>query len=220
MKIFDVHTHVYPDKIAERAVDALGKFYDFVPEGDGTYGNMTDNDRKCGVNGFLLLCVATNAHQIRRVNESVAAAMERGGADGFEAYAFGGIHPCGDMKAEIRSAKSEDFSISYNQTIETDLLQTITVTGSSKNVQTEETGQGIEVRAEDLGTVEIELSRDGEDLDRSVVQASGDHLLIIVNNDEVTAMEDRNGDGKYETPAREAGAVQPLHRRQGGRLLL
>lgn len=101
MKIFDVHTHVYPDKIAERAVDALGKFYDFVPEGDGTYGNMTDNDRKCGVNGFLLLCVATNAHQIRRVNESVAAAMERGRADGFEAYAFGGIHPCDDMKAEI-----------------------------------------------------------------------------------------------------------------------
>ncbi len=112
----------------------------------------------------------------------------------------------GDMKAEIRSAKSEDFSISYNQTIETDLLQTITVTGSSKNVQTEETGQGIEVRAEDLGTVEIELSREGEDLDRTVVQASGDHLLITVNNDEVTAMEDRNGDGKYETPAREAGA--------------
>ena len=101
MKIFDVHTHVYPDKIAERAVDALGKFYDFVPEGDGTYGNMTDNDRKCGVNGFLLLCVATNAHQIRRVNESVAAAMERGRADGFEAYAFGGLHPCDDMKAEI-----------------------------------------------------------------------------------------------------------------------
>ena len=101
MKIFDVHTHIYPDNIAGRAVDALGRFYDFVPEGDGTYNDMTEADRRCKVNGFLILAVATNAHQIRRVNESAAAALERGRADGFEAYAFGGLHPCDDMKAEI-----------------------------------------------------------------------------------------------------------------------
>ena len=36
-KIFDVHTHTYPEKIAAKAVKNLGEFYDFVPEGDGTY---------------------------------------------------------------------------------------------------------------------------------------------------------------------------------------
>ena len=101
MKIFDIHTHIYPDKIAERAVDALGKFYDFVPEGKGTYADMTENDAKSGVNGFLLLCVATNAHQIRRANEAVADAVKRGSADGFEAYGFGGMHPCENMEEEI-----------------------------------------------------------------------------------------------------------------------
>ena len=39
MKIFDIHTHIYPDAIAERAVTALGKFYDFVPQGKGTYAD-------------------------------------------------------------------------------------------------------------------------------------------------------------------------------------
>ncbi|MBP5206943.1 MAG: amidohydrolase family protein, partial [Clostridia bacterium] len=76
-------------------------FYDFVPEGKGTYADMTENDRKSGVNGFLLLCVATNAHQIRRANEAVADAVKRGRDDGFEAYGFGGMHPCDNMEEEI-----------------------------------------------------------------------------------------------------------------------
>ena len=100
-KIFDVHTHIYPEKIADRAVDALGKFYDFVPEGKGTYSDMTEHDKNNGICGFLLLCVATNAHQIRRANESVAEAAKRGREEGFEAYAFGGMHPCDNMEEEI-----------------------------------------------------------------------------------------------------------------------
>ena len=102
MKIFDVHTHIYPDAIAERAVDALGKFYDFVCDGKGTYEDMTKSDVLNGVSGFLLLCVTTNAHQIRRANEFMVEAINRGRAEGFEAYAFGGIHPCGNMEEEIR----------------------------------------------------------------------------------------------------------------------
>lgn len=100
-KIFDIHTHIYPDAIAERAVDALGKFYNFVPEGNGTYNDLASHCKYNGVSGFLLLCVATNAHQIHRVNESVISAVRKGREDGFEAYAFGGIHPCDNMEEEI-----------------------------------------------------------------------------------------------------------------------
>ena len=32
-KIFDIHTHTYPEALAEKAVRNLGAFYDFVPEG-------------------------------------------------------------------------------------------------------------------------------------------------------------------------------------------
>ncbi len=101
MKIFDAHTHIYPDAIAERAVAALDNFYEFVSEGKGKYGDLTEHCRKNGVSGFLLLCVATNAHQIHRVNESIISAVKRGREDGFEAYAFGGMHPCDNMEEEI-----------------------------------------------------------------------------------------------------------------------
>lgn len=101
-KIFDVHTHIYPDKIAERAVDALDKFYDFISDGKGTYSDMTDMDRKNGVCGFLMLCVATNAHQVHHVNEFIAQTRQKGIEDGFEAYAFGGMHQdCENVEEEI-----------------------------------------------------------------------------------------------------------------------
>ena len=105
MKIFDIHTHIYPDAIAEKAVTALGKFYDFVPQGKGTYADMTANDREAGVCGFLVFSVATNGHQVHRVNECLIDVMKRGRKDGFEAYAFGGMHQdCADMEAEIEYA--------------------------------------------------------------------------------------------------------------------
>lgn len=101
MKIFDVHTHIYPDAIAERAVTALDNFYEFVSDGKGTYDDLASSSKDNGVCGFLLLCVATNAHQIHRVNESIISAVKRGREDGFEAYAFGGMHPCENMEEEI-----------------------------------------------------------------------------------------------------------------------
>ena len=105
MKIFDVHTHIYPDAIAERAVTALGKFYDFVPEGKGTYADMTEKCKESRVCGFLVFSVATNARQVHRVNECLIDVMKRGRADGFEAYAFGGMHQdCENMEAEINYA--------------------------------------------------------------------------------------------------------------------
>ena len=100
-KIFDIHTHIYPDAIAERAVVALNHFYDFVSDGKGTYDDLTESSKENGVCGFLLLCVATNAHQIHRVNESIIGAVARGRQDGFEAYAFGGMHPCDNIEEEV-----------------------------------------------------------------------------------------------------------------------
>lgn len=107
MKIFDIHTHIYPDAIAEKAVISLGKFYDFVPQGNGTYADMTKWDKDFGVSGFLVFSVATNAHQVHKVNEGLAACAKRGREDGFITVAFGGLHQdCPDMKSEIDYALS------------------------------------------------------------------------------------------------------------------
>ena len=39
-KVFDIHTHTYPEAIAEKACVNLGKFYDFIVEGEGTYAHL------------------------------------------------------------------------------------------------------------------------------------------------------------------------------------
>lgn len=111
-----------------------------------------------------------------------------------------------NMSADIQSSKSDAFSVSYYQMTADDQLQTITLSGDSESIQTAFTDDGIEVRSEDLSTVEIDLSKEDTDLDHSVVRVTGDRFLITFDDDEVAVMEDLNGDGKYETPAHEIGA--------------
>lgn len=91
-KIFDIHTHTYPEAISEKAVSALGKFYNFVPEGDGTYNGLSFGAKEAGVEGFLLFSVATNAHQVQKVNDSIACLAKRSREEGFKTVGFAGMH--------------------------------------------------------------------------------------------------------------------------------
>lgn len=101
-KIFDVHTHTYPEAISEKAVKALNAFYEFVSEGDGTYKGLTDGAKEAGVEGFLLFSVATNAHQVPKVNDGIAAQAKASRDEGFKTVGFAGMHQdFPDMEAEI-----------------------------------------------------------------------------------------------------------------------
>ena len=101
-KIFDIHTHTYPEAISEKAVKALNAFYEFVSEGDGTYKGLTKGAREAGVEGFLLFSVATNAHQVEKVNNGIAAQVKASIAEGFKTVGFAGMHQdYPDMEAEI-----------------------------------------------------------------------------------------------------------------------
>ena len=91
-KVFDAHTHTYPEKIAAKAVKNLGEFYDFVPEGDGTYDGLSANAENYGVRGFLLFSVATNAHQVTKVNDCIASLAEKSRGQGFQTVGFAGLH--------------------------------------------------------------------------------------------------------------------------------
>ncbi len=91
-KIFDIHTHVYPERISAAAVKNLGDFYEFHVEGAGTFAELAQTSKDCGVCGFLALAVATNPKQVLRVNDSVAEAVAAARKQGFDAHAFGGFH--------------------------------------------------------------------------------------------------------------------------------
>lgn len=91
-KVFDIHTHTYPEAISEKACVNLGKFYNFVTEGKGTYADLESQAAANNVGGYLLFSVATNAHQVEKVNTSIAALVELSRSHGFKSYGFAGMH--------------------------------------------------------------------------------------------------------------------------------
>lgn len=91
-KIFDSHTHIYPEEIAARATENLGNFYNFTVSESGTLNNLFDCQRKAQASGFLLLPVATSSRNVDKINELSAESREIARKNGFEAYAFGSMH--------------------------------------------------------------------------------------------------------------------------------
>ncbi len=91
-KIFDIHTHIYPEKIADKASRNLGAFYDFVVEGEGTYGALEATGAASGVRGFLLLGVATNPTQVESVNNFISDTVKLSRSRGFHTFGFFGMH--------------------------------------------------------------------------------------------------------------------------------
>ncbi len=91
-KIFDIHTHTYPEAIAEKAVHNLAAFYEFRVDGKGTYADLEAQGRERNVRGYLLFSVATNARQMQKVNDSIAALAQKSRDNGYETVGFAGIH--------------------------------------------------------------------------------------------------------------------------------
>lgn len=106
LPVFDAHVHVYPDEIAPKATAGLHRFYgDLEIHGKGTFTELTSLSRGSGVRGFLLLAVATNAHQVAHVNDFAAGAVAAARNAGFLAAGFAGMHQdLPDPVAELKRA--------------------------------------------------------------------------------------------------------------------
>ena len=93
MRIIDCHCHIYPEKIAAKAVKAIGSFYDLHMDYDGTAATLLKSGAAAGITDFLVHSVATTPHQVRSVNEFVAAEV-RQFPD--KLIGFGTLHPAGE----------------------------------------------------------------------------------------------------------------------------
>lgn len=91
-KIFDIHTHTYPEAISEKACTNLGKFYNFDVLGKGTYADLEAQAESNNVGGYLLFSVATNSHQVKNVNTSISELVKLSRSHGFKTYGFAGIY--------------------------------------------------------------------------------------------------------------------------------
>ena len=67
--IIDVHTHIFPDKIAARAVSALAAAANIEPNTNGTADATLCLMDNAGVDKAILVSVATKPEQMRTIND-------------------------------------------------------------------------------------------------------------------------------------------------------
>ena len=71
-KAYDAHCHIFPDKIASRAVKGTDDFYGEHSTGDGTVKGLITEGTAAGIDGFVVQSVATTPHQVRSINRFIA----------------------------------------------------------------------------------------------------------------------------------------------------
>ena len=72
MEIIDAHAHIYPEKIAAKATDTIGLFYDIKMEMPaGTAEKLLEEGARAGVTRYVVHSVATTAHQVRSINDFI-----------------------------------------------------------------------------------------------------------------------------------------------------
>ncbi len=98
-KITDAHCHIYPEKIASRAVAGTDNFYGEHSVGTGTVEDLIKCGTAAGIDRFVVQSVATTPHQVKSINEfiarEVAAAPDR-------LTGLGTLHPDSeDIKGDV-----------------------------------------------------------------------------------------------------------------------
>lgn len=98
-KIVDCHCHIYPEKIAERAVNGISSFYNIKMNSNGTVSDMIAAEAEAGVTHCIVFSVATKVAQVKSINEFIMGEVNR--SVGFMT-GLGTLHPLSpDIKGDI-----------------------------------------------------------------------------------------------------------------------
>ncbi len=89
--IVDIHTHVFPDRIAAAAVDKLQAASHTKAFLDGTAAALRASMQAAGIDCSVVLPVATNARQVMKVNDASLAMNAQAAETGI--LSFGCMHP-------------------------------------------------------------------------------------------------------------------------------
>lgn len=97
--IADAHTHIFPQKIAGKAVGAIGRFYDIPMCHPGSPEALLESGRAIGVRKYLVCSTATHPGQVTSINDFIRESCEKHP----EFLGFGTLHPgFEDIPGEVR----------------------------------------------------------------------------------------------------------------------
>ena len=89
--VIDFHTHVFPDKIVNKAIESLSESSGgLIPQYNGTVTGLIETMNKDGVDKSVVLNIATNSHQMNSVN-NFAEFVNNNYSD--RLFAFGSVYP-------------------------------------------------------------------------------------------------------------------------------
>ena len=90
MKIIDIHAHIYPDAIAQKAAQSIGTFYHHPISSDGTLGSLLAKNRQAGITLSLVHSVAAAWRRVQSINNYLMRTV----AEHSDCLAgFGTLHP-------------------------------------------------------------------------------------------------------------------------------
>lgn len=96
MKIFDTHTHVFPDKIAAKTLAALSKLSGNLPYWtEGTFDSLASKAIDAGYSGWMNCPVATRPGQAEKINIHAAEHNH------WPSLSLGGLHPLDSAPIDI-----------------------------------------------------------------------------------------------------------------------
>ena len=99
MKVIDMHTHIFPDKIAAKATVATAEYFD-LPEPPNHYGSVAellDALTAADIDCAMVFSAATTEHQVEHINRYILE----------QAEAHPRFIPCGTLHAGYENYKEE-----------------------------------------------------------------------------------------------------------------
>ena len=92
-KVINSHCHIYPEKIASKAVEGIKNFYDLNMSLNGRTDDLIKDGSKVGVVHYLVHSVATTPKQVKSINEFISYEVK---SHNGLFTGFGTLHPDSD----------------------------------------------------------------------------------------------------------------------------
>lgn len=99
MKVIDMHTHIFPEKIAAKATLATAEYFD-LPEPPNHYGGVNELLEvmsRAKISYAMVFSAATAAHQVEHINRFIFS----------HAQQYPQFIPCGTLHAEYEGFRDE-----------------------------------------------------------------------------------------------------------------
>lgn len=103
-QIIDIHAHIFPEEIAEKAVKAISMFYYNSPmSGNGTVPDLICSGSKVNVCKYVVHSTATKPQQVKAINDYISSVQSENDC----IIGFGTLHPnMNDIESEVERISS------------------------------------------------------------------------------------------------------------------